>query len=103
MSDWGHYMKTKTQRHVLSLRGDSNLTLVPYTTEASVGKMHPAVSFISVQTIPFTVILPVFALSFINVPVGASTHFATFIFEQIFYSLSLGRQLCFEVVIHFNP
>lgn len=76
---------------------------VQHITEACVHKMHPAVSFMSAYTITFTVILPVFALSFINVPVGASTHFATFIFEQIFYSLSLRRQLCFEVVIHFNP
>lgn len=57
----------------------------------------------STQTSRFLFVLPVFSLRFINVPVGASTHFATFIFEQIFYSLSFGRQFCFEVVIHFNP
>lgn len=48
-------------------------------------------------------LLPVLALGFIDVPVGAATHFATFIFEQILHSLALGRQLGLEVVIHSRP
>lgn len=103
VSEGVRYMKTKTQRHGLSLRGGSNRTVQAHNRGVCSEKASRGTSSMPAHTITFTVILPVFALSFINVPVGASTHFATFIFEQIFYSLSLGRQLCFEVVIHFNP
>lgn len=36
-------------------------------------------------------------------PVGASTHFAALVLEQILHPLALGRQLRLELVVHVSP
>lgn len=47
--------------------------------------------------------LPVLAAGLVDVPVGASAHFAALVLEQVLHPLTLGRQLRLELVVHVSP
>lgn len=47
--------------------------------------------------------LPVLAAGLVDVPVGASAHFAALVLEQVLHPLALGRQLRLELVVHVSP
>lgn len=45
---------------------------------------------------------PIFSLRFVNMTVGASSHFASFVLEQVLDTFSFARQLHFEIIVHFH-
>lgn len=46
---------------------------------------------------------PIFSLRLVYMTVGASSHFASFVLEQVLDTLSFTGQLHFEIIVHFSP
>ena len=46
---------------------------------------------------------PIFSLRLVYMTVGASSHFASFVLEQVLDTLSFAGQLHFEIIVHFSP
>lgn len=45
---------------------------------------------------------PIFSLRLVNMTVGASSHFASFVLEQVLDTFSFAGQLHFEIIVHFH-